>query len=131
MVKANGNDGLLGHGVNGHYPPIPPELLDPTGVMDGKAILPGHDGLPFRGPVPHLKEDDPDFRQPQIGMRMHVRVFDLSESKDMLYYEQVWQLVANGFATISNEDKQYDESKKNWRIFLRWVDLFTHVKQEA
>ena len=113
------------------YPPIPTDLLDPTGTRDQPSILPGFQGLPFRGRVPNLKTDDPEYKQPQVASRIFVRVFDLSKPKDLEYYEKVSQLVGNGFAVISIEDKVFDEKLHNWRVLLRWMVQYSYVPKGA
>lgn len=91
--------------------------------------MPGYDGLPFRGDVPDLKNDDPEHKLPQIGQTAHVEILDLSIKDQLKHYEEVCQLVANGFAAISKEDMQWDPKKKNWRVFLRWIEYFMSIKK--
>ena len=117
--------------VETFYPPIPPNLLDPTGTHSAPSILPGFQGLPFRGKIPNLKEDDAEFRQPQSTSQLFIRVFDLSKKEDLAYYEKVCQLVANGFATVSVEEKVYDDSIHSWRVLLRWMIDYAYVKKDV
>ena len=112
---------------NGAFPPIDQRFLDPGTVENETAVLPGYLGIPFRGPVPNIKEDDPEYKQPQVGSTVHVRVFDLSKKDDLEYYEKVWQMVANGYAMMSAEEREYDESSKSWRIFMRWAVPYAYV----
>lgn len=83
-----------------------------------------YDDLPYEGPVLDYKEDDPSYKKPQYRLRAHVRVFELSDPKDLHDYEAVWQSSANGTVLISKEIPVYDEEKKTWRIFLRWGDQY-------
>jgi hypothetical protein len=107
------------------------QLLDPHKTRDQRFVLPGYDGLPFRGnAVPFLKEDDPSHRQPQVAYEPHVWILDLSNKEDLDDYRAVFQLVTNGSAIISAEDRQYDPVAKNWRIFLRWALVFTHMPKD-
>lgn len=106
-------------------------LLDPHRIKNQNFILPGYDGLPFRGnTVPFLKEDDPTSRQPQVSYEPHVWILDLSKTEDLDDYRAVYQLVTNGSAIISAEERQYDAEAKNWRIFLRWALVFTHMPKD-
>ncbi len=95
--------------------------------MAEKPVLPGWHGMPFRGPVPHLKEDDPEHRQPQEGSQLHVDVLDLSKPAQLARYAEIGQMVVNGFAIISYEDREYDKVVKNWRVLIRWFELFAYV----
>ncbi len=105
-------------------------LLDPHQVQDKDFVLPGHDGLPFRGSVPFLKEDDPEQRQPTVSYEPHIWVLDLSKPEDLEDYRSVYQLVTNGMAVISAEEREYDPDIKNWRVFFRWALVFSHMRKE-
>ena len=109
-------------------PSIPHELLDPAGVAHKPPVMPGIDGLPFRGPIPNLRETDPDHLRPQVGYEAHADILDLSIREDLQYYRDVFQVIAHGYAIMGAEDRQYDPEKKNWRVFLRWYEQFTHMK---
>ena len=109
-------------------PPLPAGLLDPTGAMNMPPVLPGMDGLPFRGPIPDLKDTDPDVLRPQIAMKVHVDIFVLNNPKDLKYYKQVIQLIANGYAAMGTEDRVYDPDLKTWRILVRWYEQFAAMK---
>ena len=78
-------------------PPIDPQLLSTQGAAQ-KSVLPGHNGVPFRGPVPFLKDEDTDDGQPQVGYEVRVDIFELRDEVDRAYYSQVWQLASSGFA---------------------------------
>jgi hypothetical protein len=108
-------------------PRFDPRLLDPHGTQSLELVFPGHDGLPFRGSVPQLKEDDSTEKRPQVGTQLYVDVLDLSKPDDLLHYRDVCQMVANGYAQVSYEDRQYDEDVKNWRILLRWFLNYAYV----
>lgn len=107
--------------------PFDPSLLDPHGVLGARGVFPGHSGLPFRGEVPDLKEDDPEHKQPQVGAKAHVAIYDLSDVKQLSQYEKVMQLCAQRFAAVSAEERVYDPESKNWRIFLRWCEYYSYV----
>ncbi len=126
MSSGNGNGkGGNGKASWGNFPQV---LLDPTGGRaEQPPVLPGWNGRPFRGPVPHLKEDDPEHRQPQEAAKVHVDILDLSILKHRETYQKISQMVANGFALISFEERKYDPKKKNWRVLIRWFELFAYM----
>lgn len=111
-------------------PPLDTRLLGQQGVKQ-QSTLPGHQGLPFRGPVPFIKEDDNEEKQPKVGYEVRVDIFELKDDEDRKYYSQVWQLASSGFAIISSEEKVYDVDVKNWRIFLRWALTYTYMPDEV
>jgi hypothetical protein len=106
---------------------IPTELLDPHGVHSKPYVFPGSEGMPFRGTVPMLKEDDPPERQPQMGSQVQVDILVLSDTEDLKRYRDICQLVANGFGQISYEERKYDEDVKNWRVLVRWFLTYAYV----
>jgi hypothetical protein len=101
-------------------------LLNPTGAGGGDLSFPGYEGVPFRGPVPDLKHDDPQHMQPQFGQNVYVKVFNLFDEEQLKQYSDICQMVGNGFAAISSEDRVYDDDIKNWRVFIRWIEFFTY-----
>jgi len=108
---------------------LDPQLVDPYGMHGKESILPGFDGLPFRGRVPNLKETDRV--QPQVAAQVHVHVLDLSKSEDMKLYRKICQVVGNGMGQISFEKHEYDEDIKNWRVFIRWMLNYAHMPSES
>lgn len=106
-----------------------PLLLSPTqgAPAGGPPVLPGWEGLPFYGQMVDIKKTDPDRKKPQVGMRANVDILALNDEKDLATYRKIMQLVANQYAQISAEDRQYDQETKSWRVFLRWVELFTFM----
>jgi hypothetical protein len=94
-------------------------------------VFPGFEGLPFRGIVPDRKELDPEKLQPQQGVRAHVEILDMAVEEDRKRMEDIYTTVANGHAIISAEEREYDPDKKNWRVFLRWADLYMYNPQKG
>ena len=99
---------------------------------DPYTLLGAWDGnIPFRTHMgqehPTLKRTDPERQQPQLVRDARIKVFNLSEPADVAEYEQIWDQVAKGLAVISVEERQYDKTIKNWRVFLRWATLFYEV----
>lgn len=107
---------------------LPRELIDPFNVLDKPNILPGWEGAPFRGKaIPDVKENDPFHKQPQTSMQARVRVFDLSNPEHLTEYENIMQVISNGFGQLGAEERVYGEDIKNWRIFIRWWQVFSHM----
>ncbi len=111
---------------------LDPRLLDPTGVASSKQVsFPGWEGLPFRGPVKSFKETDPDHLKPQQGIKVNVQQLNMSVEADMERYGEIGQLVGNGFAQISFEERIYDDDIKSWRILIRWFEVFTYDPEQG
>jgi hypothetical protein len=102
-------------------------LLDPSaGQRELPPHFPGYEGLPFRGAPPDLKRDDPANAQPQVGATVHVDILNMADDGQRRRLESIYQLVANGYAMISAEERAYDENIGSWRIFVRWAELYTY-----
>ncbi len=108
---------------------IDKKLLDPYDSMERENVWPGRDGLPFRGKsVPSIKDDDE--LQPSRATKAHVDVFNLADQEDLIAYEKVMQVIANGFGALGAEERVYDNDVKNWRIFVRWWELYFHMPKK-
>jgi hypothetical protein len=111
---------------------IPDRLVDPQDIFSQPMVLPGIEGLPFRGAnIPDLKETDPSKFRPQVGQQIFANVLDLSDKDDMKYYQQILQLVGNGYAQISVEERKYDDSIRSWRVFIRWILYYGYIVEGA
>ena len=82
------------------------------------------DGLPYVGKPLPFKEDDAEELRPQLKHNACCAQFDLSDPDDMAQYRAVSQKVCDGRATISFEEKMYDESIKSWRVLIRWMEPY-------
>lgn len=133
MVAANenGNGAHLNGAAKKKRPDLDAAMLDPGGVVSQPSRMPGWDGMPFRGAVPFLKNDDGEHNQPQIAYSVHADVFDMSDEEDRDYYAKVWQMAANGYALISADERQWVPEKKSWCVFLRWATPYTYVAKES
>ncbi len=108
------------------------QLLDPHNTKNAPIHLPGFQGAPFKGSaVPNLKSDDPQHRQPQIGLEPHLFILDLSKPEDRKDYEGVMTLIAHGYAVLSCEERVYDNDIKNWRVFLRWAATISYMTKNS
>lgn len=113
-------------------PTLPPEMQ--TRLGDGWVTLPGMDGIPFRtrsSEIPTIKEDDPEYRRPQVVDDIHVKTFDTTNEEDMEEYTKVLNLCARGNARIVDRHVEYDEDLKGWRVFLTWSQLFLENPAET
>lgn len=108
------------------------KLLDPTnGQKSMPPLFPGWEGLPFRGEAPNRKESDPEHVQPRVAATAHVEVLDLAKPEDLERYEEISQMITNGYAIMSFEDRQYDRKTKSWRVLIRWGDLFAYDPEKG
>lgn len=117
------------------------ELRDPTMIPemqerlgDNWRLLPGLDGIPYRtrnGTVPLLKEDDPAYRRPQMQPEVSVRVFDLGSDEDRVEYARILNLCARNLGRVMQQDTQYCEDEKNWRVLLTWATYFYEHPEET
>jgi hypothetical protein len=109
---------------------IPDKLVDPQGIFSQPMVLPGIEGLPFRGSsIPDLKETDPDKFRPKVGVQIFANVLNLADKEDMKYYQQILQLVGNGYAQVSVEERQYDSTIKSWHVFIRWILYYGYITE--
>jgi hypothetical protein len=106
-------------------------LIDPHAVLNKEFVFPGLEGLPFRGSVPTIKEDDPPEKRPQMGTQAFVKILELDKEEDLQTYVDIAQLVANGVAQISFEDKRWIEEKQNWKVLIRFMLVFYHMPAGA
>jgi len=88
-------------------------------------------GLPFRGPPPTLKEDDPYYQQPVLASEVHIKVFDLTKPDDLTEYTAISQEVADSKAQVSYEKIEYDAELRGWRVLIRWFDQFYRMAEQV
>lgn len=100
-------------------------LLDPNDVHSRPFVFPGYEGMPFRGTVPLLKANDPV--KPEQGRQVRVECLDLSDSKQLQHYQDICQVIGNGFAELSYEERQYDTEIKNWRVLIRFMINYAYM----
>jgi len=94
-------------------------------------LFPGMDGLPFRlqpgQNFPMLKDDDPDYMQPQPVADAHVKVFNLNKKEDVKEYADVWDKAAKGLVIISAEERHWSDEIQNFKVFLRWGEVYLEI----
>ena len=110
-----------------------PRVASPTmGIpVPNELHLPGWDGMPYYGTPGMFKAKDPEKMQPRQGMRTHVDIYNLSVPDEKKQYEEVIQIIANGYGMLSKEDLQYDRAEKIWRVYIRWAEVFAYNPQET
>jgi hypothetical protein len=111
---------------------IDPKLTSPTGGVDvGSDVhFPGWNGLPFRGRPDLFRETDPQSQQPKEAYKTHTDIFDMTDEEQKKKYNEMLQMVYNGFAIIHKEESRYNKDTKNWKIFVAWCELFTYNPKE-
>jgi hypothetical protein len=93
-----------------------------------RIILPGLNGIPFRGPtIPDLKSDDP--RQPVEVMDGGVKVFNLSIPEELAAYNQIWDLICKGVAFGFNEQITWSEKFQNYVVLVRFAGRFMEMPE--
>jgi hypothetical protein len=86
-------------------------------------LLFGGDTTPFitaEKEAPLYKSSSPFAAMPQAVRDTHVDILDLSKPEDFSYYEKIWRAVGFGSVTVVVDDKQWVESAKSWKVFIRW-----------
>jgi hypothetical protein len=79
-------------------------------------------GLPYRGRVLDLKNDDPPEKQPQLKHTVSVRMFDLTKEAELAEYQKICQGFADGKYVCSHEEIKFDEKNGTYKVFLRWME---------
>lgn len=79
-------------------------------------------GLPYEGPVPDLKNDDPDWKQPQYRRRVQVEILNLNDTVDMGRYREISQKVGDSLAVISYEERVFTDSVA--KVLIRWFEPY-------
>jgi hypothetical protein len=98
-----------------------------------ETLFPGIDGIPFRTngtAPPNLKNDDPQAKQPILVQDAKVRIFDLADKEQLLAYEQVWFKIGRQVYKFSAEERQFLPDVKNWRILLRYSELYLEMPKD-
>ena len=91
----------------------------------GQLHWPGtHAGIPFRGgQVPNLKSEE-ETDQVQHVLDFHCHVFALWEEEDLKAYSAIRDRAANGWYHIAFIERQFDEDKQHWRVYLEWHQIY-------
>jgi hypothetical protein len=73
--------------------------------------------------LPLIKPEDPDHKQIQEIWTAQVRVFRLKKDEDVQQLQQVWQMVCNNQARVSETNTQWSSKDDNFVVMMRWADL--------
>lgn len=89
--------------------------------------------VPFRGPVPLVRPDDP--QQPEEFHDGKVAVFDLSDRDQLVRYNEIVNQCARGTAVMCKEEVTFSEKSNNYVVFVRWMERFyatvDHLQKES
>ena len=55
---------------------------------------------------------------------------DLSDEKHLKQYQDIWDQISKGKYVFSAEERKYDQSIQNWRIFIRYAQYFVQMPDE-
>jgi len=77
--------------------------------------------IPFAGPLHAHSKDEPIEERSRLFAQVHVRVFDLSNEKDLAAYREVWYKIYNGVA-LGTERLEFDRRSSRFLAFMRWVE---------
>lgn len=83
---------------------------------------PGVDEYPFRGSnvPPMLKKDEIE----QIPLVLDAKAEVLTLPKDIKRYEEIIDRCANGWYSMRFEKTNYDAEKREYIVFLSWVEVY-------
>lgn len=130
-LSKGGESSLLGESAPNdpaleNMPDIPVELLDPHGALNKPNVLPGYNGIPFRGEeIPQIKETDPV--KPEVALDGQAAVFDLSKPEHLKYYKNIFHMAYNGRAQIGIDRVDFDANTGKYTAFVRWALIYTHM----
>jgi hypothetical protein len=82
----------------------------------------GPDGFPFRGGQPPQTTKD-EFEKLKLTGKARCRLFYLDTEADLKDYITIRDKCANGLYVPIDRDRVWDEDRKNYRIFLEWLEL--------
>jgi len=85
-------------------------------------------GVPFRGRIPNLSKTD---MPPVMDYDVHVDILDLSDEEQKTKYEQICQKFVQGKAFIWVDDRKWDANSGNFKVFVRWADVFMRMPNKA
>lgn len=87
--------------------------------------FPGYEGIPYRGPVPQLANNDAV--KPETVQDAKIKVLDTSKADDLQEYERICDNIAKGISLMSMEKVQWVEDTKSWMILIRYIELYAEM----
>ena len=94
---------------------------------DGWKVYKGMEGIPFRskgGQPPLVKSSDPDHIQPTLTHDVKVKVYDLTDEKQLEEYTEMLQFCVSGKGRILDRFIEFDKLKGNWKVFVSWAAYY-------
>ena len=82
------------------------------------------EGLPYRGPPIITKDNDPDYKQPQLTYQGHAKVFNMADPEDSALYSELMDKKVRGYIDIGQQRITYDKDLKTYMIFFEWCDIY-------
>ncbi len=82
----------------------------------------GPEGFPFRGQQPPQTRQE-EYEDLKPTGKLKCRVFYLNNEVDLRDYTIIRDKCANGLFIPVDRDRVWDEEKKNYRIFLEWLEM--------
>ena len=79
-------------------------------------------GLPYRGDPQPFKNNDPEYKKPQYHFDVHIEVLDTSDEEQLKRWTEIGQMIADGLAFPSFEERQWEPESKSWKILIRWCE---------
>jgi len=95
-----------------------------------KTIEGTFEGLPYRGPVIHLKDTDDIAQVLKFNQRVHICRLDLGSPEGLQEYEKICQEVNDGRAQMSFEERMYVPERQQWVVLVRWIEQWFSPAEE-
>jgi hypothetical protein len=92
---------------------------------------PGTDaGFPILGRVPGMLKQQ-EYEELDHRFTYHARWFLMWEQDDAKEYIYVQDRVVNGWFKVMDREKIYDPVKRNYRIYLEWIQVYGVAPAES
>lgn len=106
------------------------EIQDPgAGMTRFQGYAEGTRHIPFRckgKKAPDLRTDV-EAEKPVLVNEAKVAVLNLADPGDLKIYQFIWSEISRGAFVLSDEEKEYDDSVKSWRVLIRygvsWLEM--------
>ena len=96
----------------------------------GNLHWPGLNGLPVRGSVGLLKDDELD-EFFEVACDFHCREFDLADPEQLKAYTEVMDRIVNGWYTRLFVDNYRDPEKGTRKVYLEWQQSYGQISPRA
>jgi hypothetical protein len=93
---------------------------------------PGTDaGFPILGRVNNRMLKQAEFEELDHKFTYHARWFTMWEEADAKEYIYVQERATNGWFKVLDREKIYDPIKRNYRIYLEWIQVYGIVPETS